>query len=193
MLLFALGSNAPSEGMTAPATVLAAFEQLQKVFGMGVLSRLYRTPAFPAGNGPDFANAAARFDVRHDPEAVLEEAHKIEAAFARVRQARWAARSLDIDLIAAGDAVLPDATTLQAWRDLPLDAQMEHTPNSLILPHPRLWERAFVLVPLADVAPDWTDPLTGQTVAEGLKALPQGQIDEVVPWDKGDQVLSSAR
>ena len=83
--------------------------------------------------------------------------------------------------IAAGEAVLPDAETYRAWLDLPLDEQTQRAPDRLILPHPRMQDRGFVLVPLAEVAPEWRHPVLGKTVAEMVEALPQEARDEVVP------------
>jgi len=77
--------------------------------------------------------------------------------------------------------VLPDAATQAAWAALPPAQQIARTPDRLILPHPRLAERAFVLVPLAEVAPDWTHPVTGRSVADMLAALPEGDRTAVVP------------
>jgi 2-amino-4-hydroxy-6-hydroxymethyldihydropteridine diphosphokinase len=77
--------------------------------------------------------------------------------------------------------VLPDAATYQRWRDLPMAQQRSEAPDQLILPHPRLHERAFVLVPLCDVAPDWVHPVSGLSVAEMCAALPQGESAAVVP------------
>lgn len=90
-------------------------------------------------------------------------------------------RTLDLDLIALGDAVLPDAATQAQWRGLDPEAQRRLAPDRLILPHPRLQDRSFVLVPLADVAPDWRHPVLGLTVREMLAARPVAERSEVVP------------
>ena len=88
---------------------------------------------------------------------------------------------LDLDLIAWGQAVLPDPATQRRWMELAPDRQTVETPDQLILPHPRLQDRAFVLVPLAEVAPDWRHPVLGLTVTEMCAALPAKDRDEVIP------------
>jgi 2-amino-4-hydroxy-6-hydroxymethyldihydropteridine diphosphokinase len=80
-----------------------------------------------------------------------------------------------------GDSVLPNAKVWQHWADLAPDQQSKVAPDQLILPHPRLQDRAFVLVPLADIAPDWRHPMRGQTVLQMLHACPQSEIDAVRP------------
>jgi len=79
--------------------------------------------------------------------------------------------------------VLPDPAGFRHWLDLPPEAQSREAPDRLILPHPRMQDRAFVLVPLADVAPDWRHPVLGRTVTQMRDALPAGLLAEVVPLD----------
>ena len=112
---------------------------------------------------------------------LLSRLHTIEAKFGRERAQRWGMRSLDIDLLALGDTVLPDVATQTRWRHLDPAAQASEAPTGPILPHPRLQDRAFVLVPLADVAPDWRHPLLGLTVIQMLAALPADDLGEIHP------------
>jgi 2-amino-4-hydroxy-6-hydroxymethyldihydropteridine diphosphokinase len=180
--LLALGGNLNSPAGSPEETMGAALRALEKDGAViRDVSRYYHTPAFPEGAGPEFVNAAARIEADWTPEAALAACHRVEAALGRVRKHRWGSRTLDIDLIAMGDRVLPDASAQSRWRALSVEDQQRETPERLILPHPRLQDRAFVLVPLADVAPDWVHPLTGRSVAEMLAALPQPDRDAVRP------------
>lgn len=180
--LVALGGNLASSAGTPADTLRAALEALRDRFGALQASRVYRNPAFPAGSGPDYANAAACLDLSEDLTAlaVLQELHQIEAQYGRERLSRWAGRTLDLDLVAFDDLVLPDPATQALWRGLPSDRQSIEVPAQLILPHPRLQDRAFVLVPLAEVAPDWRHPVLGLSVREMLNAVPQAERDSVI-------------
>ena len=180
--IVALGGNQTTQAGPPEDTLRAALVALQtESVRLCAVSRFYRTAAFPAGSGPDYVNAAAVLATDLPPEELLAHLHRIEAAFGRVRTARWGARTLDLDLIACGAAVRPDAAGLRRWIDLPPADQARLAPGELILPHPRLQDRAFVLVPLADVAPGWRHPLTGLTVADMRAALPAALCAEVHP------------
>lgn len=178
--LVALGANLPLHGKSPKQTLDAAILHLTES-GLAIRgqSRFFETPCFPPGAGPDYVNAALAASWEGSPEELLALLHSVEAEFARAREVRWGMRTLDLDLIALGDRVLPDVATWSRWQGLPLEDQMRLAPDRLILPHPRLQDRAFVLVPLCDVAPDWRHPLLGQTVAEMTAALPDAARAEV--------------
>ncbi len=182
--LVAFGANLNFGEMSPKSTILAAIAELDRM-GLPVtrLSNLYQTPCFPAGAGPDYVNAAALVTLRHFISAsdILACLHTVEARFGRERVQRWGMRSLDVDLLALGESVLPDLETYLKWKNLLPNDQRSLAPDQLILPHPRLAERAFVLVPLADVASNWRHPITGLTVAQMLAALPAEDRAEVIP------------
>ncbi|MGR3320907.1 MAG: 2-amino-4-hydroxy-6-hydroxymethyldihydropteridine diphosphokinase [Pseudooceanicola sp.] len=181
--LAAIGGNLPFDDTQPKDVLLAALDRIARLpLRLTAVSAIYRTPAFPAGSGPDFANAAFAFDSDLSPARMLEQLHAVEAFFGRERQQRWSGRTLDLDLLACGDVVLPDRGTWQAWHDLPLALQASESPKELILPHPRLQDRAFVLVPLSDVAPRWRHPALDRTVAEMCADLPETEVDSVVRW-----------
>ncbi|WP_240794121.1 2-amino-4-hydroxy-6-hydroxymethyldihydropteridine diphosphokinase [Pseudorhodobacter turbinis] len=191
-ILVALGANLPSDqGGVArvPADSLRAAIADLGTRGLQAVSqsRFFATPCFPAGAGPDYVNAAAVFDVPpgQTPQEILALLHEVEAAHGRTRETRWAGRVLDLDLLAVGDQVLPNLATYGRWRGLALTDQLRLAPDQLVLPHPRMAERAFVLVPLADIAPDWRHPVSGKTVREMHDALPTADLAAVRPLPNG--------
>ena len=152
-----LGSNLrePRQQIDAALQALAAIPQTQLLRA----SRLYRTPPWGRLDQPDFINAVAELATTLAPEALLAQLRRIEHDAGRQRLERWGPRSLDLDLLLHGDARI-DTETLQ-------------------LPHPRLHERAFVLVPLAELAPElWIEPhgrvidLLAQVDRSGVEVLP---------------------
>ena len=145
------------------------------------ISRFYQTPAFPAGSGPDFVNAALVIRTNLTHNDLLALFHRIEHDMGRVRDRRWGQRTIDIDLISYGDQVLPDVETQAYWMELPLAEQMTKAPDQPIVPHPRLQDRAFVLGPLMDIAPQWRHPVVGRTIAEIYAATSQNLKDGVKP------------
>ncbi|MEX3016965.1 2-amino-4-hydroxy-6-hydroxymethyldihydropteridine diphosphokinase [Gymnodinialimonas hymeniacidonis] len=180
--LIALGANLPSGDIPPEDSVPLAMDRLEAICGPGaVRSRLFSTPAFPAGSGPDFVNAAMRVMWRRSAEALLQALHGIEEEFGRTRANRWEARVMDLDLIGFGDAVLPSPEVRAEWAALSPEEAAKVVPDQLILPHPRLADRGFVLVPLADVAPDWVDPSTGLSVRAMLDALDPEELETICP------------
>lgn len=179
----AIGGNETSDFGPPERTIAHALASLG---GAGVriraISRFFRSAAFPAGSGPDYVNLVAELSSPLDAEALLARLHAVESECGRVRHRRWGARTLDLDLLAFGDQILPDRDTLAHWIGLGAEEQLAATPDRLILPHPRLQDRAFVLIPWADIAPLWRHPLTGRTVARMLAALPGALTAGVRPF-----------
>ena len=178
----ALGANLSSAAGPPARTLVAAVAALARAGPtIRAVSRFYATPCFPAGAGPDYVNAAVRIATTLPPDRLLAVLHGVEARFGRQRRRRWGQRTLDLDLICMGDMVLPDAATLRAWIDLPAADQARQAPERLLLPHPRLQDRAFVLAPMADLVPGWRHPLLDRTVAGMYAALTGKETGAVRP------------
>lgn len=180
--VIALGGNLSFDQNPPEVTLRNAVQELSD---RGVVirdkSRFFTTPCFPAGAGPDYINAAISINTNLSPVALLTLLHAVEAKFGRARAQRWGMRTLDLDLICYGGEVLPDRAGYQAWLQLDPARQAELAPDRLILPHPRLQERGFVLVPMAEIAPDWRHPLSGLSVREMLAVLPAEELAEIRP------------
>lgn len=153
-----LGGNLgdPAAAMAAALQVIDGSPQARVV----AVSSLYRTPPWGKLDQPDFLNAAARLETGLQPRALLDLCLEAERRLKRVRGERWGPRLIDIDLLLHGTQAVDEP--------------------GLELPHPRMLERAFVMVPLAEIAPDLD--LSGRTASEraaeldsaGIEKLPDG-------------------
>ena len=144
----ALGSNL-GDSLTTLTDALKSLAQTPGIT-LQVSSSWYQTqPVGPPQ--PDYLNACALLDVELTPQELLETLLRIEANLGRVRKERNGPRILDLDLLLFDDLIL----------DIP----------NLQLPHPRMRERAFVLVPLAEIAPNWIEPISGKAIAQLVQTL----------------------
>lgn len=182
--MIAIGSNLRTSVGGPTQTIGYALKNMaSKGLTLRRVSRFYNTPSFPDPSDPPFVNAVVHIETERAAQAVLRALHEIEAAALRTRDVRWGARSLDLDLLSYDDLILPNAAGYAHWRDLPLTEQTRQAPQELILPHPRIAERGFVLVPLRDVAHGWHHPASGQTCEQMLENLDKARIDEVIPLE----------
>jgi 2-amino-4-hydroxy-6-hydroxymethyldihydropteridine diphosphokinase len=172
-VLVAMGGNLESE-IGPPRVILGYALASLRIMTNSLVrkSKYFVTPCFPIGYGPDYVNAAVSFQFQGESHELLAILHRIEANFGRRRTRRWGGRVLDLDLLAFGDKIAPTVKVFEAWRDKPLTEQVSQTPQELILPHPRMQDRAFVLGPLMDVAPEWRHPVSGHTVRQMYNRLP---------------------
>lgn len=153
----ALGSNMPFEGVPAVRVLARAVSALQAAgLKPRALSGIWESAAWPPSQQPDYYNAVAAIDPAGlSPQALYDVLRQIELQFGRERREQWAARTLDLDIVA-------------------IEGRRAGTFGAITLPHPRMHERAFVLAPMDEVAPDWRHPETGLSPSEMLDLLPPG-------------------
>lgn len=167
-----LGSNVGDAGRN----VERALGALQALGTVKARSALYRTPAWGVTEQADFVNAAALLETQLDPPALLAALQALETELGRVETYRWGPRVIDLDILAYDDLLC----------DLP----------DLTIPHPRLFERAFALVPLAEIEPDFRPALEALPEAErlGIQRIPArpARSRTLVNWDETLERVRSA-
>ncbi len=174
----ALGANIDSRFGSPLATLTTAICYLRSLGPLRAVSPIWHTPPVGYRDQPWFHNAVVQLHTSLPPQALLAELLRIEATFGRDRSTAQpnGPRALDLDLLLIDDLVLqPVPKMTWCFNQIPNDGFVPINPAAapaLTLPHPRLTERAFVLLPLAEIAPTLVHPLTQRTISEHLADLP---------------------
>jgi 2-amino-4-hydroxy-6-hydroxymethyldihydropteridine diphosphokinase len=166
MIFIGIGGNLPSENFGSTPEVLAKALQVidAKVCAVVRCSPWYRSAPVPVADQPDYVNAVLEVSTDIPASDLLIRLHEVEAEFERVRTIRNAARTLDLDLLMYHNHIIEIKGK-----------------NNLTVPHPRMHERAFVLLPLRDLVPDWVHPGNGRAIEELIRVLPADQRCERLP------------
>lgn len=155
IVYLALGTNLGDR----PANLQAAITAFSPELKVLAESKVYETPPWGYEDQPAFLNMAIQAETKLDARALLQHLKQVEVQLGRQQSFRWGPRLIDIDILFYDDLIVNDA--------------------SLVIPHPRLHERAFVLVPLADLAPDLVHPVLKKPIRELLAGVDAGGIR---PW-----------
>jgi len=172
MILLGFGSNLAGPWGSPAETLERAIDEIETC-GLHVVARSawYLSAPFGRTDQPAFVNGALAVETHISPPAVLARCHQVERNAGRLRRSRWGPRVLDIDLLAYHGRVIPDRRGRRARN------QGLHT--GLVLPHPGIAERPFVLEPICEIAPAWRHPVSHLTAAQMLEKL-RGQQQGVV-------------
>jgi len=155
IIYLALGTNLGDRS----ANLRAAIKALSSEINVIAESKIYETPPWGYENQPAFLNMAVKCETNLEPKSLLKRLKQLEVRLGREQSFHWGPRLIDIDILFYDDLIL--------------------NTEPLTLPHPRLHERAFVLVPLADIAPDFIHPVLKKTIKELLASM---DIDDIHPY-----------
>lgn len=180
MILVAIGSNLTGPWGSPAKTAARAVDALNSCCTTVTrTSRFYRTAAVGPGSQGEFVNLVVALETHLPPLPLLMVLHRLERRAGRARGGRWRARTLDLDLIAYHQVICG----WERGRDPSAMALMEPRPGMVIVPHPRLHLRPFVVRPLLDIAPKWHHPVTGDSAAGlwlRLKRQGEGRVLETM-------------
>ncbi|MBL4907102.1 MAG: 2-amino-4-hydroxy-6-hydroxymethyldihydropteridine diphosphokinase [Sneathiella sp.] len=167
MILIGMGANLLHPQYGEPLNSLKAAAGMLENRGLQIThqSSWYRTEPVPVSDQPWFVNAVLAVSTELKMQELLLLLHSIEQEFGRVREVKWEARVLDLDLLAYNDEVSVNQDQSKGG----------------VVPHPRMHERGFVLAPLCEINPDWQHPVTGRTATELFDAIKDDLTFEIVP------------
>lgn len=158
--LLGLGSNLPLPGrgaVTSEDVLGGAVARIAATSEVQAVSRVYGSRAWGVEDQPDFVNAVVRIQDSRHPQDLLAWLHELEEEFGRRRSTHWGPRTLDLDLLTYGDL------SYDGWE--------------LRVPHPGIFQRAFVLLPLLEIEPDFRHPETGERGQDALARLAPRDLD----------------
>ena len=144
-------------------------------------SKLYSSLAFPNPQEPKYLNRCLELKADFQALDVLTCLKQIEIKMGRRESSRWSSRTCDLDLLSFANQISPSNEVFDYWYKMPLEKQIFAKPNILLLPHPRLQDRAFVLKPLMEFAADWIHPVLNVSVKEMFNSLSKEERDSVKP------------
>ena len=174
-----LGANLPSKFGDSVATLQLCIESIKSEPTIELMSqsKWYESESFPDNSKPIFVNVGIKIISNLNPYQILKIIDVIEKDFGRLRKNRWDSRVCDIDIIYCNKQIIPNPNILEKWMSMKIEEQLISTPNTLILPHPRIQDRLFFLCPLNELSPNWRHPILGKTAKEILDSIPQNAID----------------
>ena len=179
--IIGMGSN---QDYTEKTPIKILNEAKDRMINRGIMinyeSAYYKSPAFPDETKPEFINCVVDAHFNGTPDQLLWEIQKIEYQLGRNRNERWGQRTCDIDILGIGNLVLPSIRKFKHWVSLDFNMQLKTVPDELIVPHPRMQDRAFVLKPLVSIMPDWKHPVFLKTVSEMFQMLPERAEKSVI-------------
>lgn len=160
MILIAIGSNLNSETFGTPLeNCLKAIEFLQEKYKVLKVSNFYKTEPIPKSDQPFFVNAVVSIETNYKPNKILNSLMLIEKRFKRVRRKKNESRFIDLDLLAYNNEIMNS--------------------QSLILPHPRMHLRKFVMKPICDIDENWIHPMLKQKARKIIKELANQKISNI--------------
>ncbi len=172
MILIGLGSNLTTQKYVSSKYVLEAALEAFSKYNIFIVtkSKFYETEPIPKSDQPWFVNAVVSVKTGHNALELLNILHEIEQSLGRVRRDKWEARVIDLDLLCYDEQIYPN---LAEWR-IASKTPLQDKP---VIPHARLHERNFVLIPIIDISRDWIHPVLNKNV---LNLLKDRQSDEIV-------------
>lgn len=161
MIILGLGGNLTCETFGSPRTTCGVALQMLEARGIAVTgrSKWYESAPVPISDQPWYVNGIVSVETHLTPESLVKEVFDVETELGRRRTVANAARTIDIDVIAYNDVTIEGTT-----------------PDEVAIPHPRMHTRAFVLLPLTEIAPNWQHPNRTESLPELVAALPENQI-----------------